>query len=442
MEGDSFITANPFTFHDDRSWSYADLRQLCKRFNIGANGSREELVAKLIEWHRKRDAYGNSTVVNDPDNEENIPMNVHGNNFAVLNLNVVPQSAEKRSRSKQRILKSADVIKACPMSLKPLQLASLTVGTPSKSILKRTESPTSVDRAEMDSQCSTSSDSTGAAGSRAGISSTTTTPGKLDKITFSPFNAVKVIPHRNTARVLTLTLGNNSSSDDDEESEEEGVFSTEEEGIDEEEEEAPANTSRRIAFAVDVERPPDGEEFTEDDEYEYEEEEEEDDEDVYSDDETSFLVFSNTQRNSSIQNYLTEEELKAGVLSAAVASISALAGAGDADDDSEPMDEDEDCTYPQRAAANGLTSAALPINFGGLNNTNCNVGSNYKMMSSDRTFFGTNCNNNSTVTMVNRSAAWGQQTAGTQQFSLCHPSLPQLHQNNVDDFSAHTFFEF
>ena len=117
----TLVTLNAELLDDKNAFSYADLRSLCKRLNLGGNGKRHVLVQRLQEWHRARSpvkspsspppraarsrpssspfAMGSmasdtpSPVNFDPSvaNDENqLPMNVPGQRFALLNINVAP----------------------------------------------------------------------------------------------------------------------------------------------------------------------------------------------------------------------------------------------------------------------------------------------------------------------------------------------------------------
>lgn len=296
MDGESYITANPFTFDISTYWEYADLQRLCKKCNISAKGSREKLVQRLIEFHRQRDKDGTTLINDDCTQNENIPMNVNGNNFAMMQVTVVPSSTEKLTKSKYRISKASDVskkaiIKACPTTLKPL-LTSIEEtkipATPSKSILKRTEltPPPSAQKSVCKETPSKSK-------------SMPDTPGKLDKITFSPFNAVKVIPHRTGLGSITKTVIYEQEYETDE---------SHLEDTEEDDECTPTGTSKRIQFMLNSDED-ENEEEMEIDEYD----EEEEDFDIYSDDEdTHNLVCSNTQLNSSVlyqvEEYAMDEE--------------------------------------------------------------------------------------------------------------------------------------
>lgn len=48
-----YYSINPALFDSKAHWSYQDLRRLCKRLNLPASGKREEIAARLQEWHRE-----------------------------------------------------------------------------------------------------------------------------------------------------------------------------------------------------------------------------------------------------------------------------------------------------------------------------------------------------------------------------------------------------
>ena len=102
------ITINPGTLDDATQWSLRDLQRLCVRLGIPAKGRREQLVARLNTWNRTRHS-GTAAQISatiertgkagargaagapDATELENLPMNVPGQNFAMLALNVAPR---------------------------------------------------------------------------------------------------------------------------------------------------------------------------------------------------------------------------------------------------------------------------------------------------------------------------------------------------------------
>ena len=231
-EGATFITINPSTLDDTNLWSYADLRRLCKEVKIKGNGKRHELVERLQAWNRLRlseGVAGLSELASSPNERKNwLSMNVEGANFALLGQNVVARAgspatteeayglqnvspnnggpnsplrtkvARRRSSTSPRPRASAtkayqaapssaqkkksyfscDVdnrtLAVSPTLLKPLNMLpgerdnQGVVVTPGKSILKQ-----NLDRRDD-----------------------MAAPGSNSKISFSPFNGTKVIPHR------------------------------------------------------------------------------------------------------------------------------------------------------------------------------------------------------------------------------------------------------
>lgn len=131
MDGQSLITFNPDTFNDEVQWPYRQLQILCCQLNIGGKGNRQELLDRLFNWHRLR----------SEENQENIDMNVVGNNFAIMGLNVQEkvQSAKKPNK-RNSILGNSTVNSKClsvsPSLLRPLKQETCTP-TPTKSILKK-----------------------------------------------------------------------------------------------------------------------------------------------------------------------------------------------------------------------------------------------------------------------------------------------------------------
>ena len=140
----TLVTLNAELLDDKNAFSYADLRSLCKRLNLGGNGKRHVLVQRLREWHRARSpvkspsspppraarsrslsspfAMGSmasdtpSPVDFDPSaaNDENqLPMNVPGQRFALLNINVAPAKCSP-SADNDRNIKAASTFPPPP----------------------------------------------------------------------------------------------------------------------------------------------------------------------------------------------------------------------------------------------------------------------------------------------------------------------------------------
>ena len=173
MEGEEFLTINPESFSDPKYWHYKDLQKLCAKLQLGGRGSRNSLEEKLINWHRTRHNEQSSRSPND----SHFPMNVPGNNFSLLHINVkAAKNRTKKRRSSIHNLHEPNGALVDPLLLRPI------VGdcnTPRKSILKkrRVGSPVRTVLPENGND---------------GLPTST----KLSKLQFSPFNGVKIISHR------------------------------------------------------------------------------------------------------------------------------------------------------------------------------------------------------------------------------------------------------
>lgn len=183
MEGEQFLTYNFATFSKDAGvWSYRDIQKLCVSLGISARGKRGQLVRKLAEWHRSRYEDDSCLVpLIDPSSEENIPMNVLGNNFGLLPVNVTTEKSPPSSRSKSRKRKSLvasddEPAIVSPDVLRPLEKRE-SCGSP-RSILKRKRDTPTID-----------SEKKIVAENRNSIQ-------KMEHIMFSPYNAVQIIAHR------------------------------------------------------------------------------------------------------------------------------------------------------------------------------------------------------------------------------------------------------
>ena len=162
MENHEYLAANPDTFQNPDIWSYRDLQKLCVKLCIGGKGSRAELLHKLEVWHRDRKTDKNRC-------ENDISMNVAGNNFSLLEIKVRPKTCKRKRRSSIIDCSSKDLgSTVSPTLLRPLQRSNC--ATPSKSILKNI------------SNCSETPKDIGV--------------NKMAKLTFSPFNGVKLIENR------------------------------------------------------------------------------------------------------------------------------------------------------------------------------------------------------------------------------------------------------
>jgi len=162
MKNNEYLVANPDTFQNPEIWTYRDLQKLCVKLSLGGKGSRAELLQKLEAWHRQRET--------DKSQRENgISMNVAGNNFSLLEINVRPTKCKRKRRSSIIDSSRKDIgSTVSPTLLRPLQ--RINCDTPSKSILKNI------------SNYSENSKDIGT--------------NKMAKLTFSPFNGVKLIENR------------------------------------------------------------------------------------------------------------------------------------------------------------------------------------------------------------------------------------------------------
>ena len=184
MEGERFLTYNFATFSKDAGvWSYRDIQKLCVSLSISARGKRGQLVRKLAEWHRSRYEDDSCLVpLVDPSSEENIPMNVLGNNFGLLPVNVTteksPHSSKSPSRRRKSLVASEDEPAiVSPDILRPLEKRE-SCGSP-RSILKRKRDTPTID----------SEKKTVAPNRNNSVQ-------KMEHIMFSPYNAVQIIAHR------------------------------------------------------------------------------------------------------------------------------------------------------------------------------------------------------------------------------------------------------
>ena len=249
-EGDEFFALNPGMFADRKCWSYNDLRRLSRDLGLGGKGKRVQLEAKLTSWHRQRtDAMTNlvpSSSSLDGGRVDDIPMNVEGSNFSVLpialgirediddddNDREDGHDAKRRRRSSFLMLEidnkeNQSTTLVSPFVLRPLRSRSdeSLHGTPGKGILK-------ID-----------------CGERSPVP-----PNKLANITFSPFNGVRVIPHRSTFEDSGEENEEGDDNMDNDEDEEEGEEDDDmEAGADEEEDllDEASEESDDSAFSID-----------------------------------------------------------------------------------------------------------------------------------------------------------------------------------------------
>jgi len=107
MEGEMFLTINPDTLNDEEIWTYRDLQLISTQLGLKANLKRSKLVANLTKWHRGR-TEDDKNLVPDKQNEENLEMNVIGNNFALLAVNVNKKRKTRYSTSSRDSLLIVD----------------------------------------------------------------------------------------------------------------------------------------------------------------------------------------------------------------------------------------------------------------------------------------------------------------------------------------------
>lgn len=139
-------------------------------------GSRKALIKKLTIWHRQR----NESIIS-PEAQENVPMNVEGNNFAMLDLqnDLSILNATNVVTSTNYTERYPEKMHAC----KPTR-GAFTTG---RSILKKN--------------------------SMAGEYFMQTKPSRLS---FSPFNGVKIIPNRyDLKKVSHILFSDDDESDND-----------------------------------------------------------------------------------------------------------------------------------------------------------------------------------------------------------------------------------
>ncbi len=237
-EGASFISINPSTLDDPSLWSYADLRKLCKVVKVGGSGKRTELVQRLQEWNRLRLNKGVAGLAalqstGSPNEMKKwLSMNVEGANFALLSQNIVPRA--RSPTQKNAHTKTSGKQNMAPNFTSPRRRESQTVSrSTSKGKKGKKEEDVNDSRLSASAQKRRMSLLGGVdlgdsretvvvsptllkplnmmAGESKGVN---VTPGKsilkqnfshaaphdengsATKISFSPFNGTKVIPHR------------------------------------------------------------------------------------------------------------------------------------------------------------------------------------------------------------------------------------------------------
>lgn len=152
--------------------NFKDLKRLCKDLQLGGAGKRCELELKLQMWHRSRNDDENLIPKGDHDDDvENIPMNIEGCNFSLLKMNIVTTESSRKLKGRRLKKRRSSIMidlgnkennsVVSPSLLRPLQ----PVETPGKSILKQNSISA---KFSISAKCTT----------------------------FSPFNKVRIIPHR------------------------------------------------------------------------------------------------------------------------------------------------------------------------------------------------------------------------------------------------------
>ena len=239
-EGSSFISINPSTLDDPSLWSYADLRSLCKAVKLKGNGKRGDLVKRLQDWNRLRLSKGVAGLAtlqgtgSPSEMKKWLSMNVEGANFALLSQNIVARSGSPQqkgvassSSGKQNVApnyaspnRRDSVSGVMPGSkgkgkkevMAPGSSSSATMSSAQK---RRTSLLGGVDLADGRETVAVSPTLLKPLNMMAGESKgVNVTPGKsilknnssfsahhedngsASKISFSPFNGTKVIPHR------------------------------------------------------------------------------------------------------------------------------------------------------------------------------------------------------------------------------------------------------
>jgi hypothetical protein len=181
MDGEEFLTINPETFSDTKCWQYKDLQKLCAKLELGGKGSRLDLENRLCNWHRTRNDCDEADFSDETNSH--FPMNVPGNNFSLMHINVkvAKKQTKKRRSSIHRLDEQYGVIIDAQL-LRPICRDNV---TPGKSILKkiRSGSPKRLFALDDERECENQSPSKHPA-------------TKLSKLQFSPFNGVKIISHR------------------------------------------------------------------------------------------------------------------------------------------------------------------------------------------------------------------------------------------------------
>lgn len=183
---------NPDTLCNEKVWAYRDLQLLCMKLGIGGKGSRTSLEHKLISWHRARskgrailNRVNNSESGDSQDHAqvENMPMNVIGNNFSMLDM----RGEVKSFRAATAVWDSFNELEKSVNELRP----SRGQWSSNRGILRRDDNS---DFADVQKSMKKSASS---------------------KLTISPFNSVKIIPHRVQLKKVAHTLFEEEGGTDD-----------------------------------------------------------------------------------------------------------------------------------------------------------------------------------------------------------------------------------
>lgn len=160
---------------DRQFFGYRDLQKLCAKLHLGGKGSRDELEMKLLNWHRSRTNLDTAVISLSNDEDELLPMNVIGNNFALFEVDVqsTPKSAKSTRRSSMNL--TENVVYVSPSILRPLRSTVEDCVSPPRSALKRKSIVDMDDDFVQEDSAK-----------------------KIKEIKFSPFNGVRIIPNRIT----------------------------------------------------------------------------------------------------------------------------------------------------------------------------------------------------------------------------------------------------
>jgi hypothetical protein len=138
MEGEEYIALNPDSFSENDYWTYRNLQQLCMKLSLGGRGTKEELIMKLTMWHRERERFedvypdlyplkkNNEEEEVEDENENYFPMNVNGNNFSLLRIqiNEIQNSSKKKRKRKSSLVFHENQTTTClvdPTLLRPIK---------------------------------------------------------------------------------------------------------------------------------------------------------------------------------------------------------------------------------------------------------------------------------------------------------------------------------